>query len=1457
MAKFTEQQLAQLNQGDLSQLTSEHRHYHDNHNNGILHCLLNSNLAPNDLLEKIKKAVTCLCISPHVFNRNFKSPIDLALEKGYLSIAKYLLTQPFEIDEEHLHYMLGTTVQGFRIMQALDKKQGILGFFASRLCGVDVLKLLREDNGVCKEKYIAHLQSLAGRSVAGHNLTGFYEEEFLPLRIRSIVEIFMNIQEGFVVDELLPFESSQSRASINDAQQIRIKIRLELLSELKRNLQTLWIERYGNTIQRYQEKNDLLMTMHQGIIATIKTLKQKESIIIAAGWEGHAIYLQIKKDEPDAWQLMIHNLGQGMEWHNISSTTNRRRQKKYLPYLLGKLNPESWKERDSGFRYLAEVLSNRFPRRTMKEMQPIVYDKNTTDNPSRKILIVPTIGSLDVTSLAMPAQTVGNCAVSNHDAARRAAIAPFVFDWILCEERKVSGTFGPHDEIPHLPEEAWAAEIVNLPDLPDERLLSANRASRHRRVLQETEIPYEFLCPITYEIMNDPVVITSGRSYERAAITEWFKSHSIDPMSREILASLELIPNRHLKEAIASFLEMKPHLKREDQIEGDFKYAVNLFVTEQENRLREEEYQQKRRQNNAKTLANKGRKLEQRADDELNLTHLEAALEKYETAQLGDPSVGYYAFKTAYLLHRLKRDEEALSISAIAVTTNAPYSLAYCLSGWILYTQKNYAKALEAFETATQVPSAPLDSIAEAYRGKGWTLCKQKQYQKALEAFEKSITLVLVNTAPSKLIRLSTEDSNAQCGKGWALIHLKKYKEALEAFEESLRLCRDDARAYHGKAGALNGMNRQSEALIAIDEAIRLRPSHPEQYATKSWICSGTAALEAAKKAVELEPNTDSFHAGLCWKLCDNGHYAQALKAAEQAVRLSSEVSAFTYCGYGMALVGLKEYQKAKDILQKSLAISAHPVIAWKFMAKALMQLKDYADALKNLDAYINDAIKLNLDIIAESYNKGFVLQNLKRYSDALEVYEKVIELDSEHKEAYLGKGQILLELDRPKDALVAFAKLIELDTANAEAYNGEGEALRALERYAEALSKFDKALSINSTIASAHCRKAWCLMSLNHPMVDILLCHEAAITHDPTETSWYAAKCWCLTLHGQRHKEALAVVEESLSIQPNGSAYLYCGKGFALQGLNKYEEAKIAYEKAIEFGQPPISTFDHYAQVLIKLKKYDKAITAYKNFINSDQNGRYVKKAGLSNAHQGIGFALQKLNHYTEALANFEKAIELNPQNNDANLGKGETLLKLNRNEEALIVFTTLIGLNATSDSIQYGKGKALYKLMRYAEALPFFTEAIRLNPENAEAHQLQGWIFYKLERNIEAAAAFSAAIDLVSTNAENYFGRGLALAGLHQYTESLAALAESLHLNTNNADVYAAKGCILLVLGRYEDALATFNKALEIDPDNAESQIGKGMAVMKLRSSGTHNTFFANLLTMPQNGQIKLKNT
>ncbi|CAH2047558.1 unnamed protein product [Thlaspi arvense] len=61
-------------------------------------------------------------------------------------------------------------------------------------------------------------------------------------------------------------------------------------------------------------------------------------------------------------------------------------------------------------------------------------------------------------------------------------------------------------------------------------------------------------CPISLEIMNDPVVLETGHTYDRSSIKKWFSSGNITcPKTGKILASTVLVDNVSVKQVIQSY----------------------------------------------------------------------------------------------------------------------------------------------------------------------------------------------------------------------------------------------------------------------------------------------------------------------------------------------------------------------------------------------------------------------------------------------------------------------------------------------------------------------------------------------------------------------------------------------------------------------------------------------------------------------------------------------------------------------------------------------------------------------------------------------------------------------------------------------------------------------------------------------------------------------------------------
>ena len=109
---------------------------------------------------------------------------------------------------------------------------------------------------------------------------------------------------------------------------------------------------------------------------------------------------------------------------------------------------------------------------------------------------------------------------------------------------------------------------------------SAPDAARRPQLAEGPALPDAFLCPLTLEPMQDPVVTCDGQTYERSAIEQWLRQSSTSPLTGQQLPHLGLAPNVVLRGLIRDVLEVC-HESRGDGGGGGLKRCCvcTLIVT--------------------------------------------------------------------------------------------------------------------------------------------------------------------------------------------------------------------------------------------------------------------------------------------------------------------------------------------------------------------------------------------------------------------------------------------------------------------------------------------------------------------------------------------------------------------------------------------------------------------------------------------------------------------------------------------------------------------------------------------------------------------------------------------------------------------------------------------------------------------------------------------------------------
>ena len=84
-----------------------------------------------------------------------------------------------------------------------------------------------------------------------------------------------------------------------------------------------------------------------------------------------------------------------------------------------------------------------------------------------------------------------------------------------------------------------------------EQQLAGDGESEALKTEEKIQVPVHFSCPITFELMRDPVFIASGHTYDRRSIAKWFQQgHKTCPSTGQRLRNTEITPNFALRNAI-------------------------------------------------------------------------------------------------------------------------------------------------------------------------------------------------------------------------------------------------------------------------------------------------------------------------------------------------------------------------------------------------------------------------------------------------------------------------------------------------------------------------------------------------------------------------------------------------------------------------------------------------------------------------------------------------------------------------------------------------------------------------------------------------------------------------------------------------------------------------------------------------------------------------------------------
>ncbi len=205
---------------------------------------------------------------------------------------------------------------------------------------------------------------------------------------------------------------------------------------------------------------------------------------------------------------------------------------------------------------------------------------------------------------------------------------------------------------------------------------------------------------------------------------------------------------------------------------------------------------------------------------------------------------------------------------------------------------------------------------------------------------------------------------------------------------------------------------------------------------------------------------------------------------------------------------------------------------------------------------------------------------------------------------------------------------------------------------------------------------------------------------------------------------------------------------------------------------------------------------------------------------HYNLGLTLLQKGNVEEAIAHFQKALQIYPDYAGAHNNLGNALIKKGSVDEAIAHYQRALQITPDSAEAHNNLGNALIRKGSVDEAIAHYQKALQITPDSAEAHYNLGNALLQKGKVDEAITHFQKALQINPDYAEAHYNLGNVLLQKGNLDEAIAHYQKALQINPDYADAHNNLGLVLLQRGKADEAIAHFQKALQITPDYADAQ-------------------------------------
>ena len=343
-----------------------------------------------------------------------------------------------------------------------------------------------------------------------------------------------------------------------------------------------------------------------------------------------------------------------------------------------------------------------------------------------------------------------------------------------------------------------------------------------------------------------------------------------------------------------------------------------------------------------------------------------------------------------------------------------------------------------------------------------------------------------------------------------------------------------------------------------------------------------------------------------------------------------------------------------------------------------------------------NKAIELKPDYAPIYSIRGYAYRIKGDFESAIKDYNKLIELRPDYADAYCDRGIVYTKKSEFARAIQDFNKAIQLKPNLADTYNGRGLMYHQMNKVDLALQDFNKAIELRPDFAKAYNNRA--LVYQDKGDADKTLEDTSkAIEFQPNLSYAYNNRG---NAYVRKGITSLAIKDFNKAIHLNPElAEAYCNRGIAYENSGEFERAIEDYTKAIELKPDYVEAY------------YNRGVV-------------YNKKGEIE-----------------PAIENFSKAIEINPKSANAYSGRGHAYAVKGEFERAIVDHNTAIELKPNLAEAYYNRGNAYFTEGELDRAIEDLDKAIELKSDYSEAYYNRGVVWSRLQQSEKALSDLTVA--------------------------------------------------------------------------------------------------------------------